>query len=141
MDDAPEHPVKRIRREATDAMFAGDWASVAEFFSDEPVKYDRRLLGTAPVSGRDQRLAELQVSFDTFPVKEWHSELLASRGARLALERVRFVSEQDYVYEFLGLTQLDERGRVALSIDFDVDDTETAMAELDDLASSIDGDA
>ena len=140
MDDAVGHPVTRVRAAGIDAILRGDWASAAEALAEDVLKHDRRLLGTPPVAGRDQRMAELRASFETFPVKEWHSELVASRGDRLALERLHFVSEHDYVYEYLGITQLDERGRVAVRIDFDVDDTEAALAELDALAASIDGD-
>ena len=122
-------------------MLRGDWSATGEALAEDVAKYDRRQLGTPPTSGRAERLAELRVSFDTFAVKEWSSELVAFRGQRLALQHAWFVSEQDYVFEYLNITQLDEHGRVSLTVDFDVEDMDAALAELDDLASVDDVDA
>jgi hypothetical protein len=63
------------------------------------------------------------------------SEILATRGDRLALARVRSVESDELVgpseHEFLGMIEVNERGEAVAGVLFDPDDLDAAYEELD----------
>jgi hypothetical protein len=115
------------------AIVAHDWQRFAALFADDFRMSDRRRVVQLELD-RDQYVAF------TREVGNWgtgraESELLATRGERLALQRL--------VYEFSGadvgpseiafliLTEVDARGRIVAYVRWDVEDLDAAYAERD----------
>jgi hypothetical protein len=115
------------------AIVTHDWQRFAQLFADDFRMSDRRRVVQLELD-RDQYVAF------TREVANWgtgraESELLATRGERLALTRL--------VYEFSGgdvgpseiafliLTEVDERGRIVAYVRWDMEDLDAAYAELD----------
>ena len=115
------------------AIVAHDWQRFAQLFADDFRMSDRRRVVQLELD-RDQYVAFTR-EVATWGTGRAESELLATRGERLALNRL--------VYEFSGadvgpseiafliLTEVDDRGRIVAYVRWDVEDLDAAYAELD----------
>ncbi len=110
-----------------------DWAGVLDTFVPTHRMDDRRKLMRVEIAG-DEFLANERMLFDE-PASRWRGELLATRGERLALLRMKFTTEVDgsgpMTVEMLDLVEVDDAGKRTQLVVFDPDSLEAAYAELD----------
>ncbi len=94
---------------------------------------DRRALVGLNLVG-DEFLTNLRMLFE-IPESRWHTELIATRGERLALFRARFsggaAEGGQIVAEHLTLNERDAQNRTTTLVVFDLDQMNAAYAELD----------
>src|SRR5678816_658927 len=113
-------------------MGAHDWPGFARLFADDFHMSDRRRVVQLELD-RDQYIAFTREVADGRAVRGV-SELLATRGERLALGRSTFEFADADVgpseIAFLILTEVDDRGRIVGYVRWDVDDLDAAYAEL-----------
>jgi class 3 adenylate cyclase/ketosteroid isomerase-like protein/tetratricopeptide (TPR) repeat protein len=111
-----------------------DWDGVLATYHPAHEMDDRRKLMRLSVSGEDFFANERMLFEETS--SRWHSELLATRGDRIALGRVRFTAEAGgsgpMAVEMLDLVEVDAAGRRVALVVFDPDDLDAAWAELDE---------
>ena len=111
---------------------ARDWDGVVATFAPMHVMDDRRALFRMKVAG-DDFFANERFLF-AMPSSRWRSELIATRGERLALLRVRFTATVDNggtaAVEMLDLIEVDAAGRRGALVVFAPDDLDAAYAEL-----------
>lgn len=112
--------------------------------TDDFRREDRRRLVGLPDNGAEgfvdgiEALFELGRGTPTFSVVQ----IVATRGQRLALAHNRIEYPDGIAIELLSLVQLAaDLGRMEIEIDFDVDDVEAALAELDRLHAAIEADS
>jgi hypothetical protein len=129
LDNVASRSLWRLERH----WHARDWEGVVSAFHPCYRVSDRRALIGMELEG-EEALASLRMSFDVESGR-WSSELLATRGARLALFRRKFEGEVGAVGPFeserLSLVETDGDSRRVLQILFDPDDLDAAWAELD----------
>ena len=114
---------------------AQNWAAMADILADDSFSDDRRRVVNAGLwSGRDVVIAELRETTD-FGVSIGISELIATRGQRLVLGRVRWsASDQGaeaFQSEALCITEVGGDGQIVAIVMFDPDDLDAAFEELD----------
>jgi len=121
------------------AWQAQDWSRVAALFAPGYHEHDRQPMVHVDLD-RERFLDGLSLAFGM--QASWHSrEVLATRGDRLALFRVKFGgsggahlagggSVGPTETEWLGLVEVDERGQRIVGIKFDRDDIDGAHTEL-----------
>ena len=119
------------------AYFAArDWAAMAEMLGDDPCTEDRRRVVNSGIRhGRDAVLAEISALIDV-GLKDVASDVIATRGARLALSRARYSGsderpEEAFHSDLLDLVEIDADERVAAIVAFDPGDIDAAFEELD----------
>ena len=114
---------------------ARDWAAMAELLVDDIVVDDRRRVVNAGIRrGRDVYIADnqaaVEVGADTIS-----SSVIATRGKRLALGRVRSVNRGllsgEVGAEMLGIVEIDADERIVAGVIFDLDDIDAAFKELE----------
>jgi class 3 adenylate cyclase/ketosteroid isomerase-like protein len=111
-----------------------DWPSVEASVAATFVFDDRRSLRHLTL-GRADFLIQFRGLFDT-PGRRLESERIATRGERLSLHRHRFTGQTesggdvDFGWH-LAVCEVDEEGRFAACIPFDLEDEAAAWAELD----------
>src|SRR5262249_14618689 len=108
---------------------ARDWEGVVALYGPEVRLIDRRAIVGVDLTGNDY-LASLRVIFD-MGFQGWRSELVATRGERLALFRYVIETEDGAAVELLNITEVDAGGRTSLVVAFDPDAVEAAYEELD----------
>jgi hypothetical protein len=112
---------------------ARDWAGVVALHAPNARLIDHRSLTGVDLEGADF-LIGLRVVFE-IPTSRWQGELLATRGERLALFRMRVVVDETTsgpaMVEYLGINEVDADGRVVLNATFDLDALAAAYADLD----------
>ena len=92
---------------------------------------DRRRLVASPVTvDADGWAAEVGAIFSVFDRIE--AEPVAVRGERLALLRLRCVQDPDFQSSWLAIYEYDDEDRLVLEVDFDDDDLDAALDELDE---------
>jgi class 3 adenylate cyclase/tetratricopeptide (TPR) repeat protein len=137
---AAESPRSRFSNAASRAMEQferawreRDWEAVAATFVSTHSMDDRRRLMRVQISG-EAFLANERLLFEE-TASQWRSELLATRGERLALLRMRFIAEAGgsgpMAVEMVDLVEVDSTGRRAELVAFDLDSLDAAYAELD----------
>ncbi|WP_019696145.1 BTAD domain-containing putative transcriptional regulator, partial [Mycobacterium avium] len=113
-----------------------DWDAMAATLADDFLLDDRRqALNAGNRRGRDTEIANLKVMADLVGQGNVTSNVIAIRGERLALRRLRF-SEQDrnpeaFYTEMIGIVEINADNRLGAHIAFDPDDITGAIAELD----------
>ncbi len=116
-------------------LAARDWDAMAEMIADDVCDDDRRRVVSGGVQrGRDAQIANLRAIVDV-GVKNLELVVIATRGERLALSRVR-VSGGDqqaeaFGLEMLSIVEIDVDNRLAAAVTFDLEDVDAAFAELD----------
>ncbi|MGI9622636.1 MAG: hypothetical protein ACR2PK_07355 [Acidimicrobiales bacterium] len=116
----------------TECISADDWGAASALFTEAVNRIDRRPMGAPPLSGRSEFLrsarAFLDVGFDRST-----NAVVAERGDTVSLSEVRLFLENDFVVEWLQITQVDAAGLISQLVYFDIDDRVRAMEELDAL--------
>jgi len=129
-----ENAATRTEQRARDAWVAQDWEGYAALFTPSYRSIDRRAMAQIEI-GREQFL-EVVRPFIVWTESQLENEILATRGDRLALLRIRFESAEGLVgpshIEWLAVIEVDERGALVLSVGFNPDDLDGAYAELED---------
>lgn len=112
-----------------------DWDAVAEMLADDIFNDDRRRVVSAGVlRGRDATVASMRASA-ALGVSTITSNVIATRGERLALSRDRFSGRdgrtETFFGEVLGIVEIDADGRIVARIALDLNDIDAAFEELD----------
>jgi hypothetical protein len=129
-----ENAVTRMRDRFDAAWAARDWEAIAAMYAPSFRMVDRRSYAHLDLD-RDQLLASLRFRFEMRSSRAT-SEVLATRGDRLALWRRRFELADGDVgpseTESLQVVECDERGDYCVAlVAFDPDALDAACAELD----------
>jgi hypothetical protein len=128
-----ENAATRYSARFMDAWGARDWERVAALHAPECRVMDRRKMVRVEFD-RGGQLESLRFLF-AFRSSRWTAQLLATRGDRLALGRVRFEASDGDAgpsdVEVLQVTEVDDHGDAVAFVVFDPDDSDLAYAELD----------
>lgn len=113
-----------------------NWHAMAETLTEDFSLDDRRQALNAGLRiGRETEIDNVKVIADVTDHIEVEANVIAIRGERLALRRLRFSGqdrEPDSFYaEMIGIVEIDASNRLAAHIVFDPDDVDAAFAELD----------
>ena len=144
MSDEPANTASELMR-ATFAVL-NDFESpphemIRSSFTDDFVYEDRRRGAIFPVMGAELATEALASIWDTGAGRPRFSvpEILAVRGQRLVAARLVVDYDIGFTLEAIQMLQLDATvTRVQRAFDFDVDDVDTVIAELDRLHSQAD---
>ena len=140
--DELSRPAPRLENAASqvDERFAAyfaarDWDAMAEMLADDISIDDRRRVVNAGIRhGRDAEIANMRATADV-GVKDMTSDVIATRGERLALSRIRFFGPRPAArgvpHRVLGIVEIDADNRIAARVVFDLDDIDAAFDELD----------
>ena len=126
-----ENEASRRGLEMAQLTNAGDTEGLATLIAPSFEALDRRSVTFGPTSAGDEFLAgaaELVTVFDEIV----RNEVVAIRGDRLCLDRSRFVGAGGFDVALLGLTEVDDEGRVLAAVMFDPGDLAGAFQELED---------
>ncbi|MGE2815788.1 BTAD domain-containing putative transcriptional regulator [Mycobacterium heidelbergense] len=133
-------PARRLENAASRAddrffayFWARNWAALEEILADETFIDDRRPVVNAGLwHGRDVVIANLRAVADAAAII---TSVIATRGERLALSRMsssnRDPRQGEFRVEMLNIVEIDTEGRIVAHVDYDVNDTDAAFAELD----------
>ena len=136
-------PTQRLENAASQvgerflAQFAArDWDAMAEILADDFSSDDRRrVVGAGVRRGRDAEIADMRAISGLGLTNARRTAVLATRGGRLVLSRVRFSGGEHgpeaVVTDILGIVETDADNRIAATVVFDPDDVGVAIAELD----------
>ncbi|MEB3981583.1 nuclear transport factor 2 family protein [Mycobacterium sp. 663a-19] len=115
---------------------ARNWDAIAEIVADEVRANDRRRVVNAGLrQGRDALIAELS-ALAGVGITNVISDVIATRGGRVVLSRVRLSDRRDqeserFLAEVLAVVEIDAGGRIVGRVVFDIDDIDAAFEELD----------
>ena len=114
---------------------AGEWDTVARILAEDFSRNDRRrVVGAGIQHGRDAEIKDLQ-AITHLGIVDVASTIVATRGERLVLMRLRFSfrdSEPEaFLGEMLGISEINADKRILAAVSFDLDDVDAAFAELD----------
>ncbi|EFG77816.1 adenylate/guanylate cyclase catalytic domain protein [Mycobacterium parascrofulaceum ATCC BAA-614] len=112
-----------------------DWPAMAEILAENVVSHDnRRVVNSGELRGRDTNLANLRAVADV-GFEGVVSTILATRGQRLALSRIRSsahgLEPGEISADMFGVVEIDRDSRMIVHSIFDADDFDAALAELD----------
>ena len=112
-----------------------DWDAMAEMMADDISIEDRRRVVNAGIrGGRDAEIANMRARADVGVAKAT-SDVIATRGARLALSRNRFLGREQrpeaFHTEALAIVEIDGDSRIVARVGFDIDDIDAAFEELE----------
>ncbi|WP_231972758.1 BTAD domain-containing putative transcriptional regulator [Mycobacterium sp. E3305] len=140
--DQLSQPARQLENAATQAgrrylafFAAGDWDAMETMLDDNLVYDDRRrVVGAGPQHGRDAQIADMRTVAGLWPASVT-ATLVATRGTRLTLMRLRFADRDDgldaFLTEVVGVLELNSNGLITSVVFFDTDDIHAALAELD----------
>lgn len=115
-------------------VVARDWVAMKEVLADDYYTDDRRHLVGGGSYGRDAEIvsAQAQASVGITNVSQ---TVLAVRGSRLALSRLRYSASdhelEAFVVEILIVVQTNSDGKCVATVAFDLEDIDAAFAEID----------
>ncbi|OBI24527.1 BTAD domain-containing putative transcriptional regulator, partial [Mycobacterium sp. E2238] len=114
---------------------AGDWDAMATMLDDNLVYDDRRrVIGAGPQHSRDAQIADMRTVAGLWPATVV-ATVVATRGARLTLMRLRFADRDHGLDAFLtdvvGVLELNPDGLITSVVFFDTEDVGAAFEELD----------
>ncbi|WP_297737441.1 BTAD domain-containing putative transcriptional regulator [Mycobacterium sp.] len=142
MFDQLSRPTPRLENPASQAgvrllehLVAGDWDTIAEIVADDFSQNDRRrVVGAGFRDGQDAEIEDLRAIAD-LGLTNVTSTIVATRGERLALMRVRFSfrdqGPEAFLGELLGICAINAEERIVGAFSFDLDDMDAAFEELD----------
>ena len=114
-----------------DVLWARDWAAMAETIAEDILEDDRRRVVNAGVrQGRDALIANMRATAEV-GVESMTSSVVATRGERLALSRVRSSRHGEVDYEVITIAEIDADNRIVAGVEFDAEDIDAAFEELD----------
>jgi class 3 adenylate cyclase/ketosteroid isomerase-like protein/tetratricopeptide (TPR) repeat protein len=128
----PLNRCARLALKAWELLQADDWDGLAALISDDVEFVDNRSGLRAVVEGKDAQLETFRTIRD-FGARVV-VDVIATRGERLALTRLRFTTddpETPFEVELLSLADIDDDGRLIRGSQYDIVDFDAAMAELD----------
>ena len=140
--DELDQPTLRLENAASQvcerflAHFAtGDWGAMAEILADNFCNEDRRrVVGAGVRSGRDAQIVDMRAIAD-LGITNVTSTVMANRGGRLVLMRVRFSfrdqGPEAFFTDFLGIVEANTDDQIVAFVSFDPDDIDAAFMELD----------
>ncbi len=116
-------------------LVAGDWDAIAATLADHFTQDDRRrVVGAGVRHGRQAEIADLRAIAD-LSITNLTSTVVATRGERLALMRVRFSfrdqGPEAFLGELLGICEINADEQLVADVSFDLDDLDAAFEELD----------
>ncbi|MBE1548486.1 class 3 adenylate cyclase [Mycobacterium sp. OAS707] len=135
------HPTTRLQNAASRAyerakngLATRDWAAIAEILAAGVATEDRRrVVNAGRRQGKDAALAEFRATAEV--IQNWTSQVIATRGERLVLNRAQVsglgVGPETFRVDVLDVIETDDDGLAVGRIVFDPDDFEDALAELD----------
>ncbi|OBI69298.1 nuclear transport factor 2 family protein [Mycobacterium sp. E796] len=135
-------PALRLENTASQAasrllenLLAGDWDTITEMVADDFSQNDRRrVVGAGFRAGQDAEIEDLRAIAD-LGLTNIASTIMATRGERLALMRVRFSFREQgteaFLGELLGICEINADERIVGAFAFELDDFDAAIAELD----------
>jgi DNA-binding SARP family transcriptional activator len=131
----PENAASQAIERFQTCFAARDWDAMAEMMAEDVVDDDRRRVVNAGVRrGRDAAIANMQAVAD-IGAEKLSSTFIATRGERLVLRRQHVGNEKlTEAFQFddvLQMVEIDADERLATVETFDLDDIDTAIAELD----------
>ena len=110
---------------------ARDWAAMAETIAKDILEDDRRRVVNAGVrQGRDALIANMRATAEV-GVESMTLSVVATRGERLALSRVRSSRHGEVGYEVITIAEIDADNRIVAGVEFDAEDIDAAFEELD----------
>ena len=117
------------------AYFAArNWAALAEILTDESFVDDRRRRGECRDVGRS-RCRDHKLASASRCCGEHNVDVIATRGERLALTRIRSSNRDprqgEFGVEMLSIVEIDTDERIVAHVAFDPDDIDAAVKELD----------
>ncbi|MGB8792025.1 MAG: ATPase, partial [Mycobacterium sp.] len=112
-----------------------DWAAITEILGDGYYQDDDRpVVGGGIRRGRNALIQDLQAAAD-LGVADATSNVIAIRGERLALTRVRYSRRDEgpepFHAEFLQIVEIDADARIAVLAALELDHVDTAFEQLD----------
>jgi class 3 adenylate cyclase len=130
-----ENAASRVYERIMAYFAACDWDAVREILAEDISTEDRRrVVNAGRRQGRDTVIAEI-LSIAEIGVTKPTSEIVATRGGRLALSRGRAsVADQQpqaFRTDLLDVVEVDADDRMVARIVFDIDDIHAAFEELD----------
>ena len=129
-----ENAASRVYERLQVCFLADDWDAMADLLDDDFLQDDRRrVVGAGARHGRDAQIEDMRAIAD-LGFKHWTPNVIAIRGSRLFLRRVRYSDSErpDAVHiDVLEVVEIDADERITALVIFDPDDIDTAFAELD----------
>jgi len=130
-----ENATSRVDDRLVASFAERDWDGVRNVMADDYCFDDhRRVVNVGVLHGRDVALANVQATTDP-GFMFWTSEVIATRGERLALSRVRWSGDDQrpdaFHTEVLNISEINADQRIATRAWFEADDIEAAFAYLD----------
>ena len=115
-------------------VVARDWDAIAEMLAGDYYTDDRRHVVGGGIYDRDAEIVSVQVQAD-LGVTHAMSTVIAIRGERLALSRVRYSGRnqelEPFLAEMLIVFEINADDRFAAAVAFDLEDIDAAFEELD----------
>ncbi|MCV7436618.1 AAA family ATPase [Mycobacterium seoulense] len=128
-----ENTAARVFEEEWSHFAARDWDALADTVADDYVGIDhRRVVSAETQLSRADVVRDLQAAAEVgFSISMVSA--VAIRGERLVLARVRAVGSDPAAVEndALNVVEIDADGRIANVVTFDLEDIDTALAQLD----------
>ena len=130
-----ENAASQLAERFQACLVAQDWAAMTAMTAEDIVTDDRRrVVGAALQRGRAVNLAHIRASVD-IGMANLKSTIIATRGERLMLDRVRFLghdqSPEAFFTEILRVFEMNTEGRIAAGVYLDPDDIDAAFEELE----------
>lgn len=131
----PENAASRAHQRMRGHFANHEWDAAGELMAEDITVDDRRrVVNTDVRRGRNATLASMRAGAG-LGARTIGSVVLATRGERLALLRTRYSrsssSSEGYHTEDLSLVEIGSDDRICAGVTFDVDDFDSAMAELE----------
>ncbi len=130
-----ENAASQIDERFRACFAARDWDGMAQTVTAEICTDDRRpVVGTGIRTGRDAAIAHAGATADV-GVKNITSTPIATRGQRLILRRTRYSGRDQqpeaFHTETLGIVEINADYQITAAVQFDPEDMDAAIAELD----------
>ncbi|WP_156751283.1 nuclear transport factor 2 family protein [Mycobacterium sp. 1245111.1] len=130
-----ENAASRMYDRSNAYLAACEWDAIAELLAHDISTDDRRrVVGSGIRRGRDAQIANLR-AIGGVGVRKLESVVIATRGERLALCRTRGSGggqlPEAFSVEMLNVVEINADNRITAAIQFDPDDVNAAIAELD----------
>ncbi|OBK93883.1 BTAD domain-containing putative transcriptional regulator, partial [Mycobacterium sp. 1165178.9] len=129
-DPRLENAASRVYERFWTCFAIRDWTAMTEILAVDICSDDRRRVVNGGIRrGRDTFIADIRVAADVGTADDITSTVIATRGERLTLNRIR---SQALETELFNLVELDATERTLSSVVvFDIEDFHAALAELD----------
>ena len=130
-----ENAATRVIERVQASLTAHDWDAIAEIMADDISDDDRRRVVNAGIRRGPQAEIDNMRAIADLGATVTTSDVIATRGERLALVRIRVsIRDQEasaFDIESLNIVEIDTDDRIAAIVTFDHDDIDAAFEELD----------